>query len=96
MAKCRPPKAIAGMGYAYQPPLGLDARYCLLGREMMGHVLREKQPDDLAPGGQYFLTDDDREWSDSLQLQGTGDGIVIGHGEAVDPDLKATGDDLFQ
>lgn len=89
-------ETVEGMGDTHQSPLGFNSGYSLLSREVLGDLLGEEKADDLSFAGQDLLAHDHGKLGYPFHLQGAGDGIVVGDGNAANPDLLAAADDALQ
>ena len=90
-----PSKAVVGVWNTHQPALCFNSCHCLLRGETARYLLFKEKTDDLALGGEYLLADNDFERSKAFNLEGSGNGVVVGHCQAVYSALDTVLDNLF-
>jgi len=87
------PEAVKWMRQGHQASLILDPLHGLLYVQSAGDLLSKEEPHDLAQRGQNLLGYYDLKRGSPLEFLCTGDGSMVRHGYAVDPQSPATLDD---
>jgi len=90
------PEPIKRVRNAHQSTLLLNATHGLPGRKFGRYLLGKEVADDLPGAGIDLLTYDHSEGSKLSQLQGTEDGIVICHRDAINLGLLTSSNHLLQ